>query len=182
MKLTFQDIVALKPCCPAEIYLSRDWKGTLLDIMVREDIPAKHRIWVATKVLDDKALRLFAVWCAREALKRIEDPDQRSVEACNVAERYANGEATKKELRSAADAAFAAAANAANAVAAYAVAAYAANAVAAYAAAAYAADAARAFAAAAYAAAAYAAAAAAAEREKQVKHLIEMIKGLEVVA
>ncbi|HUV93083.1 MAG TPA: hypothetical protein VMV80_08350, partial [Anaerolineales bacterium] len=45
-----------------------------------------------------RTARLFAVWCAREALKLVDEPDPRSVEACNVAERYANGEATKEEL------------------------------------------------------------------------------------
>jgi len=50
---------------------------------------------------NDRTARLFAVWCAREALKLIEDPDPRSVEACNVAERYANGEASQEELAAA---------------------------------------------------------------------------------
>ena len=48
--------------------------------------------------MSEKDMRLFAVWCAREALKLVENPDQRSIEACNVAERYANGEATKDNL------------------------------------------------------------------------------------
>ena len=58
--------------------------------------------------LSDKDLRLFAVWCARESLKLVDKPDIRSIEACNVAERYANGEATKEELYSASEAASAA--------------------------------------------------------------------------
>ena len=45
-----------------------------------------------------RTVRLFSVWCAREALKLVDNPDQRSVTACDVAERYANGEATEKEL------------------------------------------------------------------------------------
>jgi hypothetical protein len=55
--------------------------------------------------LSEKDLILFAVWCARESLKLIENPDKRIVEACNVTERYANGEATKEELHTAHDAA-----------------------------------------------------------------------------
>ena len=47
---------------------------------------------------NDKTLRLFAVWCAREALKLIDNPDPRSVNGCDVAEKYANGEATEEEL------------------------------------------------------------------------------------
>jgi hypothetical protein len=62
---------------------------------------------------NDKTLRLFAVWCAREALKLVADPDPRSIAACDVAERYANGEATYEELHAAWDAASAAASAAA---------------------------------------------------------------------
>jgi hypothetical protein len=50
-------------------------------------------------------LRLFAVDCARRALARIPHPDPRSVAACDVAERYACGQATAEELRLAASAA-----------------------------------------------------------------------------
>jgi hypothetical protein len=42
--------------------------------------------------------RLFAVWCARQVQHLT---DQRSIEALNVAERHANGEATDKELHAA---------------------------------------------------------------------------------
>lgn len=49
----------------------------------------------------DKELRLFAVWCAKEALKLVENPDQRSINACDVAEKYANGEATIEKLTAA---------------------------------------------------------------------------------
>ena len=53
--------------------------------------------------------RLFAVWCAREALKLIDNPDPLSIAAVDVAERYANGEATIEELAAARAAAWAAA-------------------------------------------------------------------------
>jgi len=58
---------------------------------------------------NDRSARLFAVWCARQSLKLIDEPDPRSVAACDVAERYANGEATAEELAAARDAAWAAA-------------------------------------------------------------------------
>jgi hypothetical protein len=66
----------------------------------RNIIPAKDIFWLLLRkeFISEKDLRLFAVWCAREALKLVENPDERSVEACNVAERYANGKATKEEL------------------------------------------------------------------------------------
>ena len=53
-----------------------------------------------------RTARLFAVWCAREALSRIDNPDPRSVDACDVAERYANGNATDDELEAASAAAW----------------------------------------------------------------------------
>jgi hypothetical protein len=71
-------------------------------------VPPKDILWLLCRneFLSDKDLRLFAVWCAREALKLVENPDKRSVNACNVAERYANGEATKEELETARSAAY----------------------------------------------------------------------------
>jgi hypothetical protein len=73
----------------------------------RKIVPAKDIFWLLLReeFLSEKDLILFVVWCARESLKLIENPDKRSVEACDVAERYANGEATKEELLSAREAA-----------------------------------------------------------------------------
>lgn len=56
--------------------------------------------------MSDKDMRLFAVWCAREALKLIPKPDPRSINACNVAENFANGTATQEELSDTSDAAW----------------------------------------------------------------------------
>ena len=59
----------------------------------------------------DKEIRLFAVWCASQVQHLMKD--QRSIDALDVAERYANGEATEEELeiaREAANAAYTAAA------------------------------------------------------------------------
>ena len=66
-------------------------------------------IWVATRdgVLDDRTLRLFSVWCARQVQHLMTDP--RSVAALDAAERFANGEATADELAAAEAAARAAA-------------------------------------------------------------------------
>lgn len=54
---------------------------------------------------NERTARLFAVWCARQALALVDNPDPRSVAACDVAERYANSEASKDELTAAWDAA-----------------------------------------------------------------------------
>ena len=58
--------------------------------------------------MSDRDMRLFAVWCAREALKHIENPDARSVEAFNVAEKFAKGEVSESELSFAESAAWSA--------------------------------------------------------------------------
>jgi len=55
----------------------------------------------------DRELRLYAVWCARQVQHLLKD--QRSLDALDVAERYANGQATEAELKDAAEAAMAAA-------------------------------------------------------------------------
>ena len=120
---TIQDIREMDPCYDPTKYLPENWIGTALDILNVEDAPAQDRLWVVCRQgwIDDRTLRLFAVWCAREALEMIDDPDPRSVAACDVAERYANGEATDKELAAASaaasDAARAAASTAARAAA-----------------------------------------------------------------
>jgi hypothetical protein len=55
----------------------------------------------------DREMRLYAVACARRVQHLMTDP--RSINAVDVAERYANGEATDKELKAARAAAWAAA-------------------------------------------------------------------------
>ena len=44
----------------------------------------------------DRDMRLFAVWCARQVQHLM--TDQRSLDALDVAERFANGKATQEEL------------------------------------------------------------------------------------
>ena len=65
-------------------------------------------IWIATRdgVLDDKTLRLFACFCARQNWHLL--TDERSRNAVEVAERFANGLASDDELAAARDAARAA--------------------------------------------------------------------------
>ena len=47
----------------------------------------------------DREIRLYAVWCARQVQHLL--TDKRSLDALDVAERYANGQATKAELAAA---------------------------------------------------------------------------------
>jgi hypothetical protein len=81
--------------------------------MVSDDEPPETKIAVRRARLtrrvetwNEKTARLFAVWCARQALKLVDTPDPRSVTAVDVAERYANGEATGEELAAAGAAAW----------------------------------------------------------------------------
>jgi hypothetical protein len=92
-----------KPCYdPSKVITDENEELTVKEWVekYRRVVPIKDIIWllVRKEFLSAKDLRLFAVWCAREALKLIENPDERIVEACNVSEKYANGEATKEEL------------------------------------------------------------------------------------
>lgn len=72
-----------------------EWVSKYKDVVPISDI-----LWLLLRndFYTDKQLRLFAVWCAREALKMVDNPDQRSINACDIAERYANGKATAEEL------------------------------------------------------------------------------------
>ena len=94
--LTIDDIRSFRPCYDPTRFLPEYWQGTVIDILRVTDCPAEDRLWVVCRedLIDARTLRLFAVWCARQALKLESDPDPRSVNACDVAERYANGEAT----------------------------------------------------------------------------------------
>lgn len=114
-QITIDDIRSFKPCYDPTRYLPDDWRGTVIDILRVTDCPVEDRLWVVCReeLIDARTLRLFAVWCARQALKLDEHPDSRSVNACDVAERYANELATDQELAAAMDAAMDAARDAA---------------------------------------------------------------------
>ena len=122
-KVTYKDIISFNACYdPIEIGMPKTYSATIPEfikeyrdkVQNREDI-----IWLLCRpeYMTDKDCRLFAVWCAREALKLDKNPDIRSVNACNVAEQFANGNATKEELSAAWDAAWDATSAAASAAA-----------------------------------------------------------------
>lgn len=104
MEISNKIIRKLRPCYdPAIVGIPDDEVLSVTDWVAkyRETVKSEADIvWLFTRnnLMSDKDLRLFAVWCAREALKFIENPDPRSVMACDVAERYANGDATTQEL------------------------------------------------------------------------------------
>ncbi len=89
----------------------KEWALTNCKSMsdVWEKAKPEWLLWVATrkKVLADQDLRLFAVFCARQVQHLM--TDQRSINAINVAEKFANGQATAEQLAAASAAARAAA-------------------------------------------------------------------------
>lgn len=54
-----------------------------MDILRLRRVPAKDRLWVVLRedLIPAKLLHEFGCWCADEALKLIDNPDPRSVEA-----------------------------------------------------------------------------------------------------
>ena len=118
-QFTIEDLRKFSPCYDPTKYLPENWKGTVIDILNVTDCPTEDRLWVVLRkeFMTDKQLRLFAVWCARQALAIPGNESEVCSNTCDVAERYANGEATKEEFAAAwaaaLDAAWAAARDAA---------------------------------------------------------------------
>ena len=106
-EITYKDLKAMRPCYkPEEIGITEGYIATIPEFIkeYRDKVKEKDDIiWALCRkrYITERDMRLFAVWCARECLKLIDNPDKRSVDACNIAERFANGEATQKELNAA---------------------------------------------------------------------------------
>jgi len=105
---TINDIRSWEPCHDPASYVPETWTGTAIDMLNIKKVPISDRFWAVlrTEVVPERTLRLFAVWCAREASSMIDNLDPRSIKAINVAESYAKGQATEKELLIATRAAF----------------------------------------------------------------------------
>jgi len=110
MKTTLNKIRAHEPCADG-------WKKLLKHLGKTEadDEPLNIKTIIESNGVDDalwclqtidskdKELRLFAVWCARQVQHLL--TDQRSLDALDVAERFAHDLASEGELRAARDAA-----------------------------------------------------------------------------
>ena len=111
MKTTLNKIREHSPCVKGWEKLLRYLGKTKAD-----DAPLPISTIIDSNGLDDafwclraveeheRELRLYAVWCARQVQHLMKD--QRSLDALDVAERYANGKATADELAAARDAAW----------------------------------------------------------------------------
>ena len=75
-------------------------KANALDILRLRRVSADDRIWVVLReeLIPAKTLHEFACWCAEEALKSVDGPDQRSVAAVEVKRQWLRGEITGEEL------------------------------------------------------------------------------------
>jgi hypothetical protein len=119
-------IRSFSPCYdPSEIGIPDDETLPVVEWVEKYRNQVKEKqdvIWLICRneFMSDRDLRLFAVWCTRESYQYCTDEyplDQRSIDAVDCAERYANGEATSDELAAAWAAARAAAWEAARAAA-----------------------------------------------------------------
>ena len=123
-KVTYKGIKGLEPCYdPIKVGMPKNYSKSIPEFIdeYRDKVESREDIlWLLCRkeYMTNKDMRLFAVWCARESLKLVKETDERSVNACNVAEKFANGEATKEELAAARSAACAAADSADSAAAA----------------------------------------------------------------
>lgn len=103
MKTTLNLIRAQSPCANGWKKLLKHLGKTEADdeplalLTGLESNDLEDALWTLRCVPNcDRDARLFAVWCARQVQHLM--TDQRSLDALDVAERFANGEATDKEL------------------------------------------------------------------------------------
>ena len=96
-----EKIDSWEPCYPASKHIKPGEIHTVITLLDRKDIPFDDRLWVIMRdeLVSDKLMRLFAVWCARQVQHLMKD--ERSIKALDVAEAFANGNATKEELAAA---------------------------------------------------------------------------------
>ena len=111
MKTTLNKIRAHSPCCTGWTKLLKHLGKTQADdetlaiVTILDSNGLEDALWCLRAVDGhDKEIRLFAVRCGRRVQHLMSD--QRSIAALDTAERFANGEATAKELDAAGAAAW----------------------------------------------------------------------------
>ena len=103
MNTTLNQIRSKSPCADGWVKLLKHLGKTKADgkplsiITILDSNGLDDALWCLRAVDgSNREIRLYAVWCARQVQHLM--TDKRSLDALDVAERYANGLATKKEL------------------------------------------------------------------------------------
>lgn len=108
--INYQDIISLKLCDSIDVkgYFTRNWSGTLLNVLSSENIPNKDRIWLVTRFLPDRENHLFMLWCAENALNQrlMSNLDPRSIAAIQAKRDWLDGKITIEQLDDAASSAW----------------------------------------------------------------------------
>ena len=109
MKTTLNKIRKYMPCVSGWTKLMRSLNKTQADdeeltiVQILDSNDFMDALWCLRAVEGrDREIRQYMVWCARQVQHLMTDP--RSIAALDVAERFANGLATKNELAAARDA------------------------------------------------------------------------------
>lgn len=105
MKITVEMLMQWDPCPNYTEEKIRDLGGdglTPLEICTLP-IPVADRLWVLLRkeIIPEKELNLFACRFAEDALTKIANPDQRSLNAIKTKRLFVDGKATDKELQAA---------------------------------------------------------------------------------
>lgn len=102
---SYTDVQSWSPCYNSNRHIAEDWRA--IDVLKMDKVPFADRLWcvLRSEVVSERVMRLYAVWAYRDTLQWVTNPDPRSIEAANVAERFAKGEATQEELSAAGSAA-----------------------------------------------------------------------------
>ena len=108
MKTTLNQIREQSPCSEGWTKLLRHLGKTTADdaplsiITILDSNGLDDALWCLRAVENqDREIRLYAVWCARQVQHLMTDP--RSIAALDIAERFANGDATGEEMAAARD-------------------------------------------------------------------------------
>src|ERR1035437_582186 len=102
MKLFNNEYIrSLNPCYNPIKYIKDDETHTILSFLDIKEIPFEDKLWLIFRndFVSDKLMRLFAVWSARQVQHLMKD--ERSIKALDIAEAFANGNASSEELAAA---------------------------------------------------------------------------------